>query len=425
MRLARLNVFQKTQRRWDAIHPYNAAQFATLGTHFSLEQLTTSFNRAIVDLRLGTFVCVDDRYWIDPSDWRPVVVAETNNLTTHLDMEMNRPFDGLAGFPLRPFVSLLDGRMVIGIVYQHWVADSVSIRTVMRAWLSQLLHRADLMPARIVLDEMGLAMRFSPTGSQWSVIAQACGLLSFARSMKQMRRVESLVTNQHVATLVRSENTDLIERVRLRARSCGATVGDVLLAGATLACGARGPNHFTRRRPGLAMGTIVDLRSRARHLSERVFGLFLGFTISPFALKHLTDINAAIERARQLRVSQNHQHTAEASQVQMSIGLALARRLSPKSLLDFYRKRLPLSGGISNVNLTGSWLAGLSPDVVNGYYRISPTGPMMPIVFTPTTLNGQFSLCCTYKTALLDHAQANSIVDAFFENLRHSVASVA
>jgi hypothetical protein len=235
--------------------------------------------------------------------------------------------------------------------------------------------------------------------------------------MKRMRRVESLNSDQHVATIVRTDESGLIERVKERAQADGATVGDVLLAAATHACAQFGPNRPNRRRPDLAMGTIVDLRARARHLSDRVFGLFLGFTVSPFEAGDLGDLHATIRRARSLRLSQNHQHAAEASQLRMGIGLALARRLSTPLLLDFYRKRLPLSGGISNVNLAGSWLAGLSPELVSGYYRISPTGPMMPIVFTPTTLAGRFTLCCTYKTGLIDQDKARWIVERFLERL--------
>jgi hypothetical protein len=287
----------------------------------------------------------------------------------------------------------------------------------MRAWLSRLLDQPDLMPAPIVLDQIGLANRLSPSSGGWSVVAQLASVLGFARTMKDMRRVESLVTDQHVATIVGSDESDLIERVKEQARAQSATVGDVLLAAATHACAEFGPNRPTRRRPDLAMGTIVDLRSRARHLSDRVFGLFLGFTVSPFTRGDLDDMDATISRARNLRLSQNHQHAAEASQLRMGIGLALAKRLSTQSLLDFYRKRLPLSGGISNVNLAGSWLAGLSPQIVTGYHRISPTGPMMPIVFTPTTLAGRFTLCCTYKTGLIDQDKARRIVDGFLGRL--------
>jgi hypothetical protein len=41
----------------------------------------------------------------------------------------------------------------------------------------------------------------------------------------------------------------------------------------------------------------------------------------------------------------------------------------------------------------------------------------MPIVFTPTTLAGRFTLCCTYKTGLIDQDKARWIVERFLERL--------
>jgi hypothetical protein len=68
--------------------------------------------------------------------------------------------------------------------------------------------------------------------------------------------------------------------------------------------------------------------------------------------------------------------------------------------------------GISNVNMTGSWVDPpassdeRTDERANGrpipqildYPRISPTGPLIPLVFTLTTIRGRLSLCVTYRT---------------------------
>jgi NRPS condensation-like uncharacterized protein len=412
MHPAPLNVFQKTQLHWETIHPYNAAQLATLDRAFSTEQLTRAFNHAITDLRLGTFVHVDDRYWIDRIDHQPAQVLVVSDLERFLSEQLNTPFPPLASFPFRPFAN----GTTIGLIYQHWVADSVSVRTLMRAWLACLLDRSDLSPRPVRLDDRTTLARFSPSCSNWSVVSQASELLGFARSMKRMRRVETSNTDQRVHTRIRALEGGFVNHLRAAAKAHGSTVGDLLLASVTHACATVGPSKLVRSRPDLAMGTIVDLRNRNPNLTDRVFGLYLGFMISTFRDHDLSTFDATIARARTLRLMQTHKHSAEASQLRMWIGLQIARRMPSKSLLEFYRKRFPLAGGISNVNLTGSWMPDV-PQIVR-YDRISPTGPLMPIVVTPTTLGGAFSLCYTYKTAILDDASAARIVDSMIEMLQ-------
>ena len=46
----------------------------------------------------------------------------------YLSEEINRPFEDPGEPPFRPFIVPTDGGFLFGVVYQHWVADSVSIR---------------------------------------------------------------------------------------------------------------------------------------------------------------------------------------------------------------------------------------------------------------------------------------------------------
>ncbi len=409
-----LNIFQRTQRHWDTLHPYNAGQAMVLDRSFSTQTLEDAFNLALQDLRLGTFVCVDNRYWIDRANPFHAQVVETDDIEAHLSREMNRPFDPLVSLPFRPFVHNAAGEQTVGVIYQHWVADSVAIRSVMRAWLSRLLDLPALRPAPVQLDSLGTFGRFSPETHDWSVLSNLIEQFPFTRAMKRVRRVESPQSDQSVATIIRALPPGSADRLRSRARALHATVGDLLLASSAIACANLGPNHATIRRPDLAMGTIVDLRARAPHLSDRVFSLFLGFMISPFTAADLRSVDRAVARARAVRLRHSRHRSAEASQLRLWIGLQLAKRLRPHNLLNFYRKRLPLSGGLSNVNLTPTW-SNLHPTPVRRYHRISPTGPMMPLVLTPTTLGGEVSVCCSYKPAVINADATAQIVDAIIQ----------
>ena len=76
----------------------------------------------------------------------------------------------------------------------------------------------------------------------------------------------------------------------------------------------------------------------------------------------------------------------------MVVGLTIGRLLGRDKMVEFYRKRMPLAGGISNVNLNRSWAGEFHPEPLLDYIRVSPTGPLMPLVFTPTTLGKKMHL---------------------------------
>lgn len=415
MNPGRLNVFQKTQLLWENVHPYNAAQFITLDCPLSVERLTHAFHQAVRDLGLGTFIRNQRNYRVEYANDSVPGISVVSDLETHLSQELNTPFPSIRSFPFRPFVC---GQRV-GLVYQHWVADSVSIRTVMRGWLSYLLNRFDLWPGRVRLADTGMLSWFSPACSGWSVVSQGCEIIGFSSAMKQVRRIELLKPDQSVRVRILDLDASLLEQCRSRARAAGVTVGDLLSAASAVACAENGPCTTTRKRPNLAMGTIVDLRHRNPYLSDRIFGLYLGFMVSLFRPEDLENFDSALHRATRWRKTHLHKRSAEASQLRMWLGLHLARRMNTNSMIEFYRKRFPLAGGISNVNLTGSWVNTIPQ--AQAYHRISPTGPLMPIVFTPTTVGNRLNLCYSYKKAILDDSSASRIVNRMIQLLQQNV----
>jgi hypothetical protein len=87
------------------------------------------------------------------------------------------------------------------------------------------------------------------------------------------------------------------------------------------------------------------------------------------------------------------------------------------TLREFYRKRFPLAGGVSNVSLSGTWAEAAKPSPLREYLRVSPTGPFMPVVMTPTTLGGRLHLGVTTRADLLDDGRADALARRFLEEL--------
>jgi hypothetical protein len=105
----------------------------------------------------------------------------------------------------------------------------------------------------------------------------------------------------------------------------------------------------------------------------------------------------------------------------MGASLVARRVISPKRAYPFYRKHMPLAGGISNVCLDRTWAAQYHPTPLLDYIRVSPTGPMIPLAFTPTTLGSQFNLGLTYRHNLLTDPAADAIVVEFLDRLARLV----
>ena len=101
----------------------------------------------------------------------------------------------------------------------------------------------------------------------------------------------------------------------------------------------------------------------------------------------------------------------------MLAALAMQRVVRPESMYRFYRKEIPLAAGLSNVNLNGCWSGKSHLAPVSGYVRISPTGPMAPVVLSVTTLGTKFHLALTYRAQLLSEPQAQQMLASIVERL--------
>ena len=137
------NVFQQLIRQFDAIHPYNAAQVMRLRGQPDLLALDRSWTETMTDLGVGPVRVVAKRFEdLTPAEPMPDVKMLdplTGDLAEQLTRGMNRPFNPSGLDPFRPFILKHDQESYwAGIVYQHVVADSVSIRMLLREWFLRM-----------------------------------------------------------------------------------------------------------------------------------------------------------------------------------------------------------------------------------------------------------------------------------------------
>ena len=152
--LGRLNAFQRVMLQWSELHPYNAIHTYRLAGPLHLLSLRRAIQDAFEHNGLGIAEIDPDgvcyRHEIDNSIDLPEVevIADDQSpedcLTAHLSWELNRPFGRPRCRPFR-FTAVDAGPQshYVSLVYDHWAADSVGARLLMRHVLGRYL-RLDL-----------------------------------------------------------------------------------------------------------------------------------------------------------------------------------------------------------------------------------------------------------------------------------------
>ncbi len=425
MSAGKLNVFQRLVRQWDELHPYNAAQILQVRGIPDLDRWTNDWNRTLREMGLGRVRVYDGRFSVQELNGvlEPIhvrAIAGRCELEKHIAIELNHPFDAADDLPFRPFILFERDRYYVGVVYHHWIADSASIRMLLREWFLRQFDPARARRERLHIAPRGYWHNFGPHRSRWELTE---GLLSSVRWSSRFKRVRRIEIPEFSKFEVRFSVHDLpaetMSAVKAFARDNHVTVNDVFLAAMAEACNRFVPVTETPKRQDLALGTIVDLRSRGTNDLSDTFGMFLGFTSVICRPDDLQNWSRLLQHIARQSASQKRTGVPEASMIRMFAGIVAAKMMgmNREKIINFYRKRIPLAGGISNINLNQSWAQDYHPDPLMQYIRVSPTGPMMPLVFTTTTLGGTLNFGLTYREAVISNERANQIAQHFTSRL--------
>jgi len=423
MKTAPLNIFQRLVRHWDTVHPYNAAQVLKIrgpGNHLQVQQ---AWHDTLAALGLGP-VCITGRRYRYESvngDVAEHAVSALNgqtNLESYLTGELNRRFTS-GELPMRPFMLQRDGYYYLGLVYQHWIADSVSIRLLLKEWFLRLYDHSESRRLPVIIPQGGYWKFFGPHRSRWRLGEQ---ILTFLRANTQFRRVRKLQTlgstDFSMQFALHRVPAGLIQRLLRAARAQGATLNDLFVAAMARVCDKHLPFRYSPQRQDMALGLIVDLRARSAACLHDAFGLFLGFVSVICRRRDLYQWPRLVKAIAAQTKKQKHTDEARASVVWMCAALAASRFVPKRKTFRFYRKHMPLAGGISNVNLNTCWAHRYHPDPLMEYIRVSPTGPMVPLVFTTTTLGEDFHFGLTYRRSLIADQTAQMIAGEFVQHLQ-------
>jgi hypothetical protein len=425
-----LNIFQRCMRIWEESHPYNAAQIMHVAGDTHPELVQAAWNAAVAAAGLGEAKVSRGKYSFEPAAPQMLTVIESQGdaaLEQLITTELNRPF-GRSGrgddltMPFRPFLvrrpasESLPASQYLGVIYQHWVADSVAIRLVMREWFCRLFDPAAVSTGPLEHAAGGFWRYFGPAQTGWHLGEGLAGLLEGLAEFSSARRLTCDPGLQRVECSVHRLPDGTVERLLHAARARQMTLNDIFLAALATACDEHGadPRHATR---DLALGTIVDLRATSRESMQNIFGMFLGFTALVLRADHLRNRERLLAAVAARNAQLKERKAAQASMLRMAAGYIQGKFLSAERLGAFYREYMPLAGGVSNVNMNRSWAAKYYPAPLLGYIRVAPTGPMVPVVIAVTTMGDRLTFFLTRRASLLDAARGRDFAAAFLGEL--------
>lgn len=398
------NVFQRLMLQWERFAPYNAGQYFTLDGAIDRDLVARCFRATIIALGLQQVGQHPDA---------PVMDAP-GPLEEFISMQMNRPF-ARPESPLRAFISSDGAQAHIGIIYRHVVADSASIRLVMRHWF-ELIHA----PRRPRFDPVTL-MREPPGGvwrTHWlSLVREVMDETMRMSRIKRVRRLRDGDPSQPIAWRRVGLGDELIGELVRYARSRKVKVNDLFVAAAAEACNHHLAHEDAESRRDLAVGTIADTRSQDEDVHRR-FGLSLGVLQTVWRWQQLQSWEQMLAAAAKQSATARLRGAAQSSALRLAAAVWIGQRTPLPELATFYRKRCPLAAGISNVDLNRDWPGEHHPSPLLDYTRVSPLGPMLPLVFTPTTLGRALNLGFTYRRNIVPDDVASQILDSFVARLR-------
>ncbi len=424
-------------RRWTGLHPYNAGQIMEVSGPPDRERWKAAVEAVLGEMGLGAprFSAHDRLVHFVPCDDLPIEQSE-QSLVDFFNEELNRPF-AAGDVPIRfctlPATQGGDSHC-LAAVYDHWIADSRAMRELMQRVFERYQHpEQPSQRAPLTLHAPAFTPLFRRHVGRFTRLAAVRESVRNVYRQRHGFRVNIADPLDFTSRFQIFRLPDgLIDNVYRFAKSQVGSVNDAFLAILGQTMGAytlherttRKRKFFHFKRQQIGLGTIVDIRDASAEPLDRVFNLYLS---SYVVLLANAERRTAGDLTREISA-----HTAKLKKSFATVkgfwALAMARfwwdlHNSNRYRSQLLHKTVPVVAGISNVNMTHSWADpadensdAAAPRILD-YLRISPTGPLLPLVFTLTTLRNRLTLCVTYRTTSFTDEQAGKLAQDFTQRL--------
>lgn len=385
---AELTPFQSLMKEWAALAPYNFVHAIRFASPVDIERWQAAVDAVVRKIGLTNSANRTEKL--------------SDDMEAHLQAELLRPFSETDA-PIRFFVTA--SGYWAGATINHWFADDFSCRLL----LGQIYatYREEVLTTEMSVGPP--ASRRAVAGRWWR------NWTRFVKQAIEMRRACRTPVRDPIDFGVRIFRAVLpegaVEAGRTLARRHHATLHDLFLAATSQAfSAARGLEPGTPR-DRVAIASAMDLRRFDAKTEPNGFGFRIGHYIISESRPHERSLGHVIESvAAQTRRFKSDSETDPHQPALFLWRLGISRR----SKATHYLRGAPLVAGLSNVNLTGSWI---EQSEICEYRRLGPTGPIVPMVIMITTLRGRIFFDVTFRTAAFTELEAKTLVNEIVQRL--------
>jgi hypothetical protein len=251
-------------------------------------------------------------------------------------------------------------------------------------------------------------------------------LLAGVRLYFQMRSVYRLPRNRDTSD---KQNYALYEVPRATAtclrpacRELGVTRHQLFLTALVQILAEMTPTRrHQRNRRSLAVCSIVDLRSGLSADVANSFGLYLAPAVMVIAQPDVPRPETLLKDITLRSRKDGNTRYNLLPEWNIRILNHMKASSSRKDAFLWYRKVFPISGGLSTVYLTRDFF-GAAGNRILDYFRVSPIGPAVPLLLTPTCLDDSLNFSLGYRETMLKPDRAQEFGERFIKALERLVA---
>lgn len=424
----KLNYFQRLMWHWSQLAAYNAVHLIQLSGVPDVkrwrEVAITTFN----EIGLGYPLFHSDKS-VSFTPLSALQIETPFSLEQHINQELNRTFvnDEL---PLRIFIVAEENAYYLGVTYNHWVADAYAIRIMMMRMVAR--YRNDhVLPSSLLFPTSSFGKLFRKhlgrlPGMLW--IAEMC------RSIKQFYHAYRLPLKDkldfrcgHITeTLLEQEVT----HIKSYCKKIQVNLNDVCIAVLAKMMGEFSAQKRYReksqrwggKRDRIAISTVADIRYTADQPMDHILGQYLSSYTLVLPSPETIPLDSLAQKIYRHTSGIKNSSRIVRSHYNFHTALKLWKYAKNiKRRAELFYKHSPICAGISNVYVQND---GLLPDSettqtkVLEYWRASPTGPLLPLVFSITTFRRKMKVCLVYRCTAIGEQDARHLCKSFCEELK-------
>jgi len=386
----RLNDFQFLMREFNRLAPYNFVHALRLPNRPDLNRWNNAIAEPLRALGLRS---------------APILIEQPAELETHLESELHRPFSSHS-IPVRFFIiNEGEGAHWFGITLDHWFADDFSCRSLLQRIYFNYSSDARNSPAP-ALERAG------PRPRRWSLWRDWRSFVNQSVTLREACRIplrDPMEFSMGTFRVAVPQGT--LDASRKLAKENDATLHDLFLAVTAQTFGASSVCQGQAHRNLIAIASVMNARRFEAEGRSNAFGLNLSQYI---VTARRPDKMSLGEMARQIARQTHPVKTSPHPDLVAPTRFMWRLNFSRRSKATFFHRGAPMVAGLSNVDLSGSWI---EQSQIADYRRVGPTGPIVPMVLMITTFRGRIVFDVTFRKTAFSRGEAEGLVNRIVQRL--------